>query len=216
MESGKGTEKDSEGNVSDTKPVRIGISSCLLGEKVRYDGGHRLDRYLRDTLGQYVDYFPVCPEVECGLGVPREAMHLAGDPQSPRLVTTRTGVDLTDRMKSWAASRVRELAAEGLSGFIFKSRSPSCGIKSVNLIQKNGQCVTPGVGIFARMFMENFPRVPVEDEGTLRDPGVRDDFSEAIFTNREDLKFEISNFKRIQDPPSFAKTSEDKKSKIQK
>ena len=83
----RGQKKNSEGNVSDTKPVRIGISSCLLGEKVRYDGGHRLDRFLKDTLGQPVDYVPVCPEVECGLGVPRESMHLAGDPQSPRLVT---------------------------------------------------------------------------------------------------------------------------------
>ena len=105
-------------------------------------------------------------------------------------------MDLTDRMKSWAARRVRELDSEGLSGLIFKSRSPSCGMKSVNLIQKNGQCVTPGVGIFARMFMENFPRVPVEDEGTLRDPGVRDDFIDAIFANREDFKFQISNFKK--------------------
>ena len=79
--------------------IRIGISTCLLGENVRYDGGHKLDRFLADTLGQFVDYVPVCPEVECGLGIPRESMHLAGDPDDPRLVTTRTGVDLTDRMK---------------------------------------------------------------------------------------------------------------------
>ena len=189
-------EKTSRGTVSEGKPIRIGISSCLLGESVRYDGGHKLDRFLADTLGQHVDYVPVCPEVECGLGVPREAMHLAGDPQSPRLVTTRTGVDLTDRMKSWAARRVRELASEGLSGFIFKSRSPSCGIKSVQVIQENSQSATPGAGIFARIFMENFPRVPVEDEGSLGDRGARDDFIEAIFTNRADFKFQISNFKK--------------------
>ena len=202
--------------MSEIKPVRIGISSCLLGEKVRYDGGHRLDGYLRDTLGQYVDYVPVCPEVECGLGVPREAMHLAGNHEYPRLVTTRTGVDLTEKMTRWASKRIRELESEDLSGYIFKSKSPSCGMDQVKVIQDKGQLVKRGVGIFCKIFMEHFPRVPVEDECTLRDPGVRDDFIEAIFTNREDLKFEISNFKGIQDPPSFAKASEDKKSKIQK
>ena len=89
--------------------IRLGISACLLGQNVRYDGGHKLDRYLTDTLGQYVEYGPVCPEVECGLGVPREAMRLVGDPQSPRLVTVRTGQDLTERMLSWARGRVKEL-----------------------------------------------------------------------------------------------------------
>jgi uncharacterized protein YbbK (DUF523 family) len=178
--------------VSEIKLVRIGISSCLLGEKVRFDGGHRLDRFLKDTLGQHVDYFPVCPEVECGLGVPRESMHLAGNPEYPRLVTTQTGVDLTEKMTRWASKRIRELESENLSGFIFKSRSPSCGMKSVNLIQKNGQSAKPGVGVFAKAFMENFPQVPVEDEGTLRDPGLREDFIEAIFT---DSRLRIEDFK---------------------
>ena len=166
-----------------TKPVRIGISSCLLGECVRYNGGHKLDRFLADTLGQYVEYVLVCPEVECGLGVPRESMHLAGDPENPRLVMTRTGVDLTEKMTRWADKKVRELESEDLSGIVFKSRSPSCGMKSVEVIQENGQFVTPGVGVFARIFMEYFPQLPVEDEGTLGDPGVREDFIEAIFAD---------------------------------
>src|SRR4030042_6931159 len=101
--------------------IKLGISACLLGESVRYDGGHKLDRFLTDTLGQYVEYVPVCPEVECGLGVPRESMHLEGDPESPRLVTIRTKQDMTDRMVKWTQKRVVELEKEGLYGFIFKS-----------------------------------------------------------------------------------------------
>jgi len=169
--------------VSEVKPVRIGISSCLLGENVRYDGGHKLDRFLRDTLGKRVQYDPVCPEVECGLPVPRESMHLRGDPENPRLVTTRTGIDRTDHLVKWARKRVGELESENLSGFIFKSRSPSCGMECVEIIQEKGQRVKPGVGIFARIFMEHFPQVPVEDEDRLSDPELREDFTEAIFSN---------------------------------
>jgi len=164
------------------KPVRIGISTCLLGENVRYDGGHKLDRFLRDTLGQYVQYVPVCPEVECGLGVPRESMHLEGDPENPRLMTTRTGVDMTGRMTRWAIMRLKELESEELSGFIFKSRSPSSGMERVKVFTDKGQPVNKGVGIFARLFMEHFPRVPVEEDGRLNDPGLRENFIEAIFT----------------------------------
>lgn len=163
------------------KSIRIGISSCLLGENVRYDGGHKLDRFLADTLGQYVEYVPVCPEVECGLGIPRESMHLAGDPENPRLVTTRTGVDLTDRMNGWAAKRVKELESEKLSGFIFKSRSPSSGMERVNVFSDKGQPVKKGVGLFARAFMDHFPEIPVEEDGRLNDPGLRENFIEAIF-----------------------------------
>jgi uncharacterized protein YbgA (DUF1722 family)/uncharacterized protein YbbK (DUF523 family) len=152
-----------------------------LGENVRYDGGHKLDRFLRDTLGQHVEYVPVCPEVECGLGIPRESMHLAGDPQNPRLVTTRTGLDLTEKMTRWAAKRVKELESEELSGFIFKSRSPSSGMERVNVFSDKGQPVKKGVGLFARAFMDHFPDVPVEEDGRLNDPGLRENFIEAIF-----------------------------------
>jgi uncharacterized protein YbbK (DUF523 family) len=184
-------ERGKGGTVKERKPVRIGICSCLLGEKVRYDGGHKLDRFLTDTLGQYVQYIPVCPEVECGLGVPRESMHLEGDPENPRLVTSRTGVDLTDRMVSWAESKVKELESEGLSGFIFKSRSPSCGMERVAVIQENGQPSKPGVGIFARILMDNFPNILIEDESRLSDPEIREHFFETIFPNKE-LKIEPS------------------------
>jgi uncharacterized protein YbgA (DUF1722 family)/uncharacterized protein YbbK (DUF523 family) len=162
--------------------ISLGISACLLGEKVRYDGGHRRDPFLTDTLGRYVQFVPVCPEVECGLGVPREAMRLVGSPDGPRLLTVRTGLDHTDRMLAWAARRVRELAGENLSGFIFKSKSPSCGMARVKVYPEcaPGAPVDRGVGIFARIFMAHFPLLPVEDEGRLHDPGKRENFIERL------------------------------------
>jgi len=166
------------------KTIKLGISSCLLGEKVRYDGGHKLDRFLTDTLGQYVEYVPVCPEVECGLSVPREAMHLEGDPDSPRLVTTRTKHDMTDRLVKWAQKRVAELEKECLCGFIFKSNSPSSGMERIRVYNEKGMPVKKGVGIFVRIFVNHFPLLPVEDEGRLHDPELRENFIERIFTLR--------------------------------
>ena len=139
--------------------IRLGISACLLGEPVRFDGGHQWDHFITDTLGQYVDFVPVCPEAECGLGVPREAMRLVGDPEAPRLVTVRTKVDLTDRMVTWARKRVEELTREDLCGFIFKSKSPSSGMERVRVYPEAGQGspVTRGVGMFARIFYGTLP-----------------------------------------------------------
>jgi uncharacterized protein YbgA (DUF1722 family)/uncharacterized protein YbbK (DUF523 family) len=165
-----------------TDKIRVGISACLLGEQVRYDGGHKWDRFLTDTLGKYVEFVPVCPEVECGLGVPREAMRLVGDPHNPRLVTVRSGVDHTERMLNWARKRVAELEKEELCGFIFKSGSPSSGMERVKVYGPSGSPVKTGVGLFARAFMERFPMLPAEDEGRLHDPALRENFIEAIFT----------------------------------
>ena len=161
--------------------IRLGISTCLLGQKVRYDGGHKLERFLTDTLGQYVEYVPVCPEVECGFGIPREAFRLVGDPESPRLVTSRTHQDYTERMMQWAKRRVIELEGEGLCGFIFKSNSPSSGMERVKVYGEKGMPVKKGRGIFARIFIEYFPLIPVEDEGALHDPRLRENFVERIF-----------------------------------
>jgi uncharacterized protein YbgA (DUF1722 family)/uncharacterized protein YbbK (DUF523 family) len=163
--------------------IRLGISACLLGEPVRFDGGHQWDRFITDTLGKYAEFVPVCPEAECGLGVPREAMRLAGNPETPRLVTIRTKVDLTDRMVAWARKRVGELEQEGLYGFIFKSKSPSSGMERVRVYPEAGQGspVTRGVGMFARIFMEHFPLLPVEEEGRLHDPVLRENFIARLF-----------------------------------
>ncbi|HHS13515.1 MAG TPA: DUF1722 domain-containing protein [bacterium] len=164
-------------------PVKLGISACLLGQNVRYDGGHKLDRYLRDVLGPRVQWVPVCPEVECGLSVPREAMHLVGDAAAPRLVTLRSGIDHTERMLKWAERRLDELDKESLCGFIFKIRSPSSGMRDIKLYDEKGRFSgKKGVGLFAGLFMKRFPLIPVEDEGRLNDAGIRENFIERIFT----------------------------------
>lgn len=165
----------------ETSKIPIGVSSCLLGNEVRYNGGHQRDRYITDTLSLYFDFVPVCPEVECGLPVPREAMRLVGDPDFPRLVTSKTGVDHTDRMVKWAEKRVKELEEDGLCGFIFKSKSPSSGMERVKVYGKKGSPSTVGVGMFARAFMDHFPLLPVEEEGRLHDIILRENFIESVF-----------------------------------
>jgi uncharacterized protein YbbK (DUF523 family) len=164
--------------------IRIGISACLLGQNVRYDGGHRHDRYITDTLGCLFQWVPVCPEVEYGLPVPREAMRLVGDPENPRLVTIGSRIDHTDGMLAWAQERLETLAALDLCGFIFKSRSPSSGMAAVQIYGEDGMAVGKGVGIFAGVFMKRFPLLPVEEEGRLNDPLLRENFIERIFAYR--------------------------------
>lgn len=162
--------------------TKLGISACLLGEKVRYDGSHKHDRFLTDTLGKYVEYVPVCPEVECGMSVPREALRLVGDPESSRLVTRKTHMDYTDQMLDWAAKRLAELEREELCGFIFKGRSPSSGMERVKVYSDQGMPVQKGVGVFARAFMTYFPLLPVEEDGRLHDLKIRENFIQRIFT----------------------------------
>jgi len=162
--------------------IRIGISACLLGQPVRFDGSHKHDHYLTNTLSEYLDFVPVCPEVESGFSVPRETLRLVGDPEAPRLVTSRTNIDHTDRMLSWAEKRVRELEAENLCGFIFKSDSPSSGLMRVKVYNPKGMAEKKGVGLFARTFTRHFPMLPVEEEGRLNDPVLRETFIEQIFT----------------------------------
>ena len=162
--------------------IKLGISSCLLGEKVRFDGGHKWDRFITETLGKFVEFVPVCPEVECGLGIPREAMHLVAGPDGPRLVTIRTKVDYTERMRAWAQKRVKELNREELCGFIFKSGSPSSGMERIKVYDAKGSPAKTGVGLFAREFMQHFPLLPVEDEGRLHAPALRENFLERLFT----------------------------------
>ena len=161
--------------------IKIGISACLLGEPVRWNGGHARDRYLTDILGQYVEYVPVCPEVECGMGVPRETLRLVGDPDHPNLVTSKTNVDHTRRMTEWARKRVKELEKENLCGFVFKKNSPSSGLYKVPVKNFKGMPQKKGQGIFARIFTEHFPLIPVEEDGRLHDAKLRETFIEQIF-----------------------------------
>ena len=163
--------------------IRIGVSACLMGEKVRYDGQHKRDSYIVDTLSRWFELIPVCPEFELGLSVPRESMRLEGDPAAPRLVTNKTRKDLTDSMQAWCRKRVTALEAENLCGFIFKSKSPSSGMERVKVYPAGGgMAVKKGTGLFARAFMDHFPNLPVEEEGRLHDAGLRENFIERLFT----------------------------------
>lgn len=161
--------------------MKLGISSCLLGEKVRYDGTHQRDKYIVGTLGRYFDWVPVCPEVEYGLPVPREAMRLVGAPGAPRLVGRATGADHTEGMKAWVEARLDGLEEEGLSGFIFKARSPSSGLYGVKVYGDSGAVYRSGTGVFGGAFARRFPLVPVEDDGRLHDPALRENFIERVF-----------------------------------
>ncbi len=160
--------------------IRVGVSSCLLGEPVRYDGGHKRNRSLVDELGPLVEWVPVCPELESGLGVPRPAMRLQRDGGSVRMVEIQSGRDHTARMERFSTRRVRELAALDLCGYVLKRDSPSCGLERVPVLGKNGMRQREGVGLFAAALQAAFPELPVEDEGRLDDPEIRDSFIQRI------------------------------------
>lgn len=178
--------------------IKVGVSSCLLGNKVRYDGGHKHDRYITDILGSYFDFVAVCPEVECGLSIPRETMRLVGDLEKPRLVTTRTGIDHTQKMLDFCNRRVKELERENLCGFIFKKDSPSSGLHRVKVFGKSGQSQKKGRGLFAAALVDNFPLLPVEEEGRLHDAPLRENFIENVFCYKRWQDF-------LNDSPDYKK-----------
>jgi uncharacterized protein YbgA (DUF1722 family)/uncharacterized protein YbbK (DUF523 family) len=163
------------------EPINVGISTCLLGQKVRFDGGHKRDRLITDILGEYFRFLPVCPELEVGMGVPREAVRLEGSPEAPRMIGNKTGEDWTDRMNSYSRKRVRERDIGELSGYILKNRSPSCGMERVKLYitDKNVQRVTSG--LYAKALMEQYPLMPIEEEGRLHDVPLRENFIVRVF-----------------------------------
>ena len=164
--------------------IKIGVSSCLLGKEVRYNGGHSHDRYVTGTLGQHFTFVDVCPEVEAGFGIPRETLRLVGDPDAPRLMTTKTKKDFTDQMQNWAKGRVTELEKEDLCGFIFKKGSPSSGMERVRVYSDSGMPSNRGSGMFARAFMDHFSLIPTEEDGRLNDSTLRENFIERIFALR--------------------------------
>ena len=161
---------------------RVGVSACLVGEMVRYDGGHKRNPWIADVLAKHVDLVAVCPEAECGLGVPRERMHLQGDPDAPRLLTTFSRIDHTQRMLRWARKRVRELARKDLCGFILKAKSPSCGLRGIPVRLEPGVWRRRGMGLFARALTERLPLLPVIDEGRLAVGAERESFLARVFT----------------------------------
>lgn len=151
---------------------------------MRFDGGHKRDQFLADVLGRYVEWVPVCPEVEAGLGTPREAMRLVGNPRHPRLVTIESGRDYTRSLVTLTERRIEELQKMDLSGYVFKKDSPSCGVERVRIYSQHGMRSRNGIGVFARAFVERFPLIPVEEEGRLCDPLLRENFIERVFCYR--------------------------------
>ena len=163
---------------------RLGISACLLGQEVRFDGGHKRDPFLTEVLGPQVEWVQVCPEVEVGMGTPRETLRLVRQDGRLRMLTTRTGLDHTEAMEAWAARRVDELAREDLSGYVLKKDSPSCGMERVKVYGGGGMPARDGRGLFADALIRRFPNLPVEEEGRLTDPRLRENFIERVFAFR--------------------------------
>lgn len=164
--------------------IRVGISTCLLGQEVRFDGGHKRNPYLIDTFGPHVRFTPVCPEVEIGLGIPRETIRLVSTPEGTRLRGTKSGADHTDAMQSYAERKTRELEKLDLCGYVLKKGSPSCGMERVKIYSEKGMPGRSGSGMFAAVLLERAPLLPVEEEGRLNDPRLRENFIERVFAYR--------------------------------
>ena len=165
-------------------PIRLGVSSCLLGEAVRFDGGHKRDRFVTDLLGSFVEWVPVCPEVEVGMGIPRPALRLVRRGDAVHMLEIKSGLDHTRSMRRFAARRVRELRALELCGYILKKDSPSCGMARVKIYAEEGAAKREGAGLYASALMQAFPSLPVEEEGRLNDPRLRENFIARVFAYR--------------------------------
>jgi uncharacterized protein YbgA (DUF1722 family)/uncharacterized protein YbbK (DUF523 family) len=175
---------DSEECGTSGSVIRIGVSACLLGAKVRYDGQHKLHQWITGTLGQFVTFVPVCPEVDIGLGTPREAIRIERDGQRDRLVAPKSGADHTAAMEDYARAKCEGLTAMDLSGYILKKDSPSCGMERVRVYEGSGMAQRTGRGFFAKELLARFPILPVEEEGRLNDPWLRENFLERVFSYR--------------------------------
>jgi uncharacterized protein YbgA (DUF1722 family)/uncharacterized protein YbbK (DUF523 family) len=164
--------------------IRVGVSSCLLGQEVRYDSGHKKDRYLTDILDDYVEWVSVCPEVESGMSTPRPAMRLVEDGQNVRMAEIKSNIDHTTQMTKFSQLRVRKLRDQNLCGYILKKNSPSCGMTRVKIWKDKGMPRRDGRGLYASALMDAYPNLPVEEEGRLHDAALRENFIERVFAYR--------------------------------
>lgn len=162
--------------------IRIGVSSCLVGAKVRFNGGHKKDNYLTDVLSRYFNWVRVCPEMDIGMGTPREAVRLVGELASPEMVGVKSGISWTRKMVGYAEEKAEQLHAMNLHGYILKSKSPSCGMERVKIYQKSGMPVNKGIGLFAKSLLQVMPNLPIEEEGRLNDPRLRENFIVRVFS----------------------------------
>jgi uncharacterized protein YbgA (DUF1722 family)/uncharacterized protein YbbK (DUF523 family) len=184
-------------------PLRVGVSACLLGQRVRWDGGHKSDAFLIGTLGPHVRWVTVCPEVEVGLPVPRDTLRLVRRDGELRMVMPKTGADHTEAMRAFAARAVRDLEQLDLCGFVLKKDSPTCGVARVRVYREEGGSPTrDGRGLFAEELMRRMPSLPVEEEGRLNDPALRENFVERLFAYRR-LKSLFASRWRISDLVAF-------------
>lgn len=171
----------SGGQVERAQPsIRIGVSACLLGHGVRFDGGHKRNRFIIDKLSHFAELIPVCPEVGAGLGTPRETIRQSVASGSLRVVGSRSGIDHTDALQSFSERAVSNLG--GLCGFVLQSRSPTCGMERVRVYDAGGVPKKNGVGVFAAALMSAYPELPLEEDGRLCDPMLRESFLAAVFT----------------------------------
>lgn len=162
-----------------TSKIKVGVSSCLLGERVRFDSGHKKDKFIKDTLSDYFTLEPFCPEVNIGMTIPREPIRLIATENQTRCVGTKdANLDVTDKLEA-SAEKQKEWHAT-LSGYILKKDSPSCGMERVKVYSKGAPSRT-GVGIYANRMMKNFPHLPVEEEGRLNDPRLRENFIQHVY-----------------------------------
>ena len=165
-------------------PPRIGVSACLLGQQVRFDGGHKRSEFLVEVFGRFVEFVPFCPEVELGLGVPRETLRIERRDGEIRLIANRSGADHTAAMRTLADRRTAAIARDDLSGYVLKKDSPSCGMERVRIYPANGTPARDGRGLFAEALMRRYPNLPVEEEGRLNDARIRENFIERVFAYR--------------------------------
>jgi len=165
--------------------LKIGVSACLMGEEVRFNGGHCKHRFLATHLSKYAEFEPVCPEVAIGMGIPRKAVRLEraeSDDDDVRMVEPTSGQDYTEDMRAYSAEKVGQLG--DLDGFVFKKNSPSCGVFRVKIYQNGQPSERRGTGLFAEAVMKAYPELPVEEEGRLSDPFLRENFIERVFAYR--------------------------------
>lgn len=173
--------------------IQVGISACLLGQQVRFDGGHKKADFVEQELSRYFHYEPVCPEVAIGLGIPRKAIRLVRHDDEVRVEASDGSFDVTDKLTVFSQQKTAEFGA--FSGYIFCAKSPSCGMERVR-IYSNGGSAKEGIGVYARILMEQNPLLPVEEDGRLCDPVIRENFITRVFAYHDWLSLVASGITR--------------------